>query len=800
MSAKIYDLMDWAAIDGIVYSEEDNPHAILGPHIIEQGVLIQTFFPNAKQVTVRIINSGSLYLMEMQDEEGFFAVLLPSKTIPSYIYIVEDKDGQTYEVHDAYSFEPQITQKEAMKFNCGLHYKMYEKLGAHRMVIKGIDGVHFAVWAPSALRVSVVGNFNHWDGRCHQMRRLWESGIFELFIPGVKIGDLYKFEIKFKGGMLELKADPYANEAQLRPDTASVVADLECFDWKDEEWISNRNKQKLDNQPLSIYEVHLGSWRRPEDKREFYNYKELAAMIAEYVLEMGYTHIELMPVMEHPSDAYWGYQITGYYAPTSRYGSSTDFMFFMNYMHERGIGVILDWVPAYFPKDSFGLANFDGTCLYEHLDPRQGSHPRFDILIYNYARPQVRNFLIANAVFWVEMYHADGIRIEEAASMLYLDYGKNPGEWLPNIYGGNENLDAIVFLKQLSEVFKVNANGAILIAKESSAWPMVTADTKKNGLGLDYKWNTGWLNDFLGYMRNDPYVRSSHYGELTLSMIYAYSEKFILAFSHDEVVHGKGSMINKMPGNKEKQFANLRAVYGFMYTHPGKKLLFMGQDIGQYTEWSEQSSIEWSILEEKQHISFKNYVKALNHIYRNEPALYELDYKTEGFDWINNISANENIVVFTRNTKMQEDTLIVICNFVPVLQENYKIGVPFQGKYKEIFSSDCLEYGGENHINRRMKQSRLEECDGRDHSIKVTVPPLGITILKFFLDKHKMSNKKNTKRSNKTKSNLKDRLAAQVILADEKRELEKSILAAKQVEEAQIQTNSIKKIDETDWR
>jgi 1,4-alpha-glucan branching enzyme len=795
MSIKLYDLMDWAEIEGIVYSEEDNPHAILGPHITEYGVLIQTFIPNAKEVTVKINNSKDEYPMELEDEEGFFAVLIPRKTIPNYIYVVKGEDGTIREINDPYIYAPQITQKDAEQFNLGINYKIYEKLGAHEMTLNGVEGVCFAVWAPFALRVSVVGDFNDWDGKRHQMRRLWESGIFEIFMPGVKKGDLYKFEIKFKGGLIGLKADPYANAAQLRPDTASIVTDLGMFEWTDEEWLTNRKKQNMDKTPVSIYELHLGSWRKPEDGRDFYNYKELAPMIADYIKEMGYTHIELMPVMEHPFDASWGYQVTGYYAPTSRYGTPDDFMYFMNYMHKEGIGVILDWVPAHFPRDTFGLSNFDGTCLYEHFDPRQGSHPHWGTLIYNYGRPEVRNFLIANAMFWVEKYHADGIRMDAVASMLYLDYGKNHGEWVANMYGGNENLEAVEFLKQLSDAFKSNTTGALLIAEESTAWPQVTGQTKEDGLGFDYKWNMGWMNDFIGYMKYDPYFRSHHYGELIFSMIYAYSEKFMLVFSHDEVVHGKGSMISKMPGDRENQFANLRVAYGFMLVHPGKKLLFMGQDIGQYTEWSEEKSVEWNIIKEPEHAGLKEYVKELNHIYKTEPALYELDYEPEGFEWINNISSNENIIVFTRNTNNPEETLVIVCNFVPIVQAKYKIGVPYEGNYKEIFSSDRTEFGGLNNINKRAKQSKPDECDGRDNSIRITVPPLGITILKYSKIKNNTTNKKvekskTKKSSNTAKVNLKEKLAAEVILADENIELEKSIIAAKQIEEVGLLTRN----------
>lgn len=794
MSSNLYDLMDWAEIEGIVYSEEDNPHSILGPHITEEGILIQAFVPTAQSISVKVLGTTKEYEMELEDEEGFFAVLLPRKTIPSYVYIIKDKDGTVRETSDPYMFSPQITEKEADKFNAGINYSIYDKLGAHEMQLKGIDGVYFAVWAPFALRVSVVGEFNHWDGRCHQMRRFMDSGIFEIFIPGLKAGDIYKYEIKFKGGLVVLKSDPYAFSAELRPDTASVVADLEGFEWGDGKWLESRKAQDMDKLPMSVYEVHLGSFEKPEDKL-FYNYREIAPKLAKYVKEMGYTHIELMPIMEHPLDESWGYQVTGYYAPTSRYGTPKDFMYFMDYMHKQGIGVILDWVPAHFPRDTFGMSNFDGTCLYEHKDPRQGYHPHWGTLIYNYGRPEVRNFLIANALFWLEKYHADGIRMDAVASMLYLDYGKNDGEWVANIYGGNENLEAVEFLRQLSDAFKARNDGALLIAEESTAWPKVTGSTDDEGLGFDFKWNMGWMNDFVKYMEYDPYFRSHHYGELVFSMVYAYSEKFILALSHDEVVHGKGSMLEKMPGEMDKKFSNLRAAYGFMIAHPGKKLLFMGQDIGQHLEWAEDKSVQWEVLENEENKQFNEYVKELNALYKKEPALYKLDYDTEGFEWINNISAIENIVVFLRKTENIEDTLLIICNFSDVVYEDRKIGVPYVGKYKEIFSSDNTKFGGDGNVNKRAKASAKDECDGREDSIKVTVPSLGFSVFKFIKEEQaKPKNNTADKAVPDTKkTNLKEELAKLAEEADENIALEKSVMAAKQIEEAKAKTDTAAK-------
>jgi 1,4-alpha-glucan branching enzyme len=727
MDEKLYNLMDWAGIEAIVYSEDDHPEKLLGPHVTDDGILIQAFFPGASGASVRTGN-GKTYPMELEDEAGFFAVLVPGKRIPEYSYEVTEADGTVRTAKDPYRFPPQITEKETKKFNAGICYDIYRRLGAHPMTVDGVSGVYFAVWAPNAMRVSVVGDFNLWDGRRMPMRRLWDSGIFDLFVPDIEIGALYKYEIKAKGGLTYLKADPYANAAELRPNTASVVADLDDFTWTDEKWMEERKKKDLKTSPMFIYEMHLGSWRKPDDGRTFYNYRELAPMVADYVKEMGYTHIELMPVMEHPYDGSWGYQVTGYYAPTARYGTPQDFMYFMDYMHAQGIGVILDWVPAHFPRDTFGLCAFDGTCLYEHFDPRQGSHPHWGTLIYNYGRPEVKNFLIANALFWKNVYHADGIRMDAVASMLYLDYGKNDGEWVANIYGGHENLEAVEFLKHLNSIFKKDQDGAVLIAEESTAWPKITAPVEEDGLGFDFKWNMGWMNDFLGYMQLDPIFRSYHHGELTFSMIYAYSEDFILTLSHDEVVHGKSSMIGKMPGKRKLKFANLRAAYGYLMTHPGKKLLFMGQDYAQFSEWNEDVQLEWNLLEYEEHQQMQHYVQALTRLYKDYPALYAKDYDPAGFEWINGISADENMLVFMRHGESEGEDLIVVCNFSPLVYENHKIGVPYHGKYKEIFNSDLEEFGGSGNVNSRAKTSKKSECDEREDSIMITVPPMGISV------------------------------------------------------------------------
>ncbi len=742
MEKILYDLMDWAGIEELVYSESSDPGRLLGEHVIKEGLLIQAFLPNAAKVSVKIGEES--FPMEMADENGFFAVLLEDRLeLVPYHFLVTYEDGDSEEIVDPYSYQfyTAFTEEEVKKFGAGIYYDSYQKFGAHPTVEAGISGVHFAVWAPDAMRVSVVGDFNFWDGRRHQMKKRGPSGIYEIFIPGLKPGTIYKYEIKTKAGDPMLKADPYANFSELRPNTASVIWDMTDYQWNDGEWIEKRKaaKDRLKDSPMSIYEVHLGSWmQKPVAQDEngddingsqFYNYREIAEKLAAYVKEMGYTHVELLPVMEHPLDESWGYQVTGYYAPTSRFGTPDDFKAFMDYMHKEGIGVILDWVPAHFPRDAHGLAAFDGTCLYEHKDPRQGSHPHWGTLIYNYGRPQVSNFLISNALYWAKEFHADGIRMDAVASMLYLDYGKNAGEWIANMYGGNENLEAVEFLKHLNSIFARDTEGAVLIAEESTAWPKVSGDENDGGLGFDFKWNMGWMNDFLDYMQCDPYFRHDHYGELTFSMLYAYSEKFVLVFSHDEVVHGKGSMAGKMPGDtQEKKFANLRTAYGFMMGHPGKKLLFMGQDFGQMDEWNEKESLEWGLLKYDIHSQMKDYVKALNHLYRTQPALYKMDYEPEGFEWINCTYNDENIVIFERKTDKSEETLLFVCNFVPVEHEKFRLGVPFAGKYKEILNSDAKQFGGSGMVNPRVKMSKKEEWDARENSIVINLAPMSVAV------------------------------------------------------------------------
>lgn len=729
MTKKLYKMMNWPVIEEIIYSESQDPHATLGPHVQGNGTLIQAFFPGAQKVTLQLTKDMAEKEMELADDDGFFAVWLPVKNVGAYRYIVSYENGSVETMQDAYRHECLITAEDEEKFAMGVHYTVYEKLGAHPLNLDGEDGVYFAVWAPNALRVSTVGDFNHWDGRVHQMRKL-PSGIFEIFIPGVKAGDNYKYEIKLKTGLTYLKADPYGNAAQLRPETASVVADLRNFKWEDKEFIKKRKTFRKENAPISVYELYLGSFLAPKDDEEYANYREIADKLIPYVKEMGYTHVELMPVMEHPLDASWGYQVIGYYAPTARYGTPEDFMYFVNELHKAGIGVILDWVPAHFPRDIYGLSSFDGTCLYENPDEQRRSHPHWGTLVFDYGRPEVSNYLIANALFWVEKFHADGIRMDAVASMLYLDYGRNPGEWTANIYGGNENLEAVELIKHLNSMMGKRNPGVLRIAEESTAWPMVTGSLEDGGLGFDLKWNMGWMNDYLDYIKYDPYFRSHHHSELTFSMIYAYSEKFMLVFSHDEAVHGKSSMLGKMPGEREQKFANLRLTYAYMFTHPGRKLLFMGQDIGEFSEWNEMRQTEWELLKYPDHKGMAALVKKLNELYTTKPALYEWDDKPEGFAWINSINSTENLLTFLRKTRKKESLLVVAANFSGV-EKQVKIGVPYEGSYKEILNTDAEEFGGSGMINKRAKRAVKKEWDDRPYSVSIILAPLSVSILEF---------------------------------------------------------------------
>ena len=730
MEEKLYDYMDWAEIEAVVYSEENHPRDILGPRVTEDGILIQAFFPGATRAAVHTIRDGKQTEMVCEDEAGFFAVLLPGKKIPSYTLIYWDGDGNQMEHYDPYAYPMQFTEQEQKQFENGICYSIYEKLGAHPVKIDGISGVYFAVWAPNAIRVSVVGDFNNWDGRAYQMNLL-ESGIYELFIPGVRAGDIYKYEIKAKGGLTYLKSDPYANAAQLRPNNASVVVDLGKYAWQDENWMKKRGVTQGDKAPISVYEVHLGSWKKPDDGREFYNYREIAPMLASYVKELGYTHVELMPVMEHPLDESWGYQVTGYYAPTARYGTPDDFRYFMDTMHQNDIGVILDWVPAHFPRDAHGLAEFDGGCVYEYADPKKGEHPEWGTKVFDFGKSEVKNFLIANALYWVEHFHIDGLRVDAVASILYLDYGRENGQWTPNIYGGNKNLEAIEFFKHLNSVVLGRNHGAMMIAEESTAWPKVTGKPEEDGLGFSHKWNMGWMNDFLEYMKLDPYFRKWNHNKMTFSMTYAYAEKYILVLSHDEVVHLKCSMINKMPGLYDDKFANLRAGYAYMLGHPGKKLLFMGQEFAQLQEWSEARELDWYLLAEDKHQQMQNYVKALLHLYKKTPALYDADQDPCGFEWINADDADRSIFSFVRHSKDGKSNLLFVINFTPVARPDYRVGVPKRKQYRLVLDGDAAEFGGNTTERPVVYKAVKSECDGREYSFAYDLPAYGIAIFKF---------------------------------------------------------------------
>ncbi len=622
-----------------------------------------------------------------------------------------------------------ITDFDLHLFNEGNHHKAYEKLGAHPLTVDGRKGVHFAVWAPSAKGVSVVCDHNRWDGRCHPMQPMGSSGVWTVFIPDIGPGEMYKYEIRTSSDHLLLKADPYAFYTELRPGTASIVYDLDGYEWHDEEWLRNRDSGNTFDKPVSIYEVHLGSWAKTGGN-EYLSYRDLADRLVSYVSDMGYTHIELMPVAEHPLDDSWGYQVTGYFSVTSRFGRPEDFMYLVDQCHTRGIGVIIDWVPAHFPKDGHGLARFDGTALYEHVDPRQGEHPDWGTLIFNYNRHEVRSFLISNAVFWMEKYHIDGVRVDAVASMLYLDYGKKQGEWIPNEYGGNQNLGAVEFLKQLNSAVFRYFPGIMMIAEESTSWPMITKPPYTGGLGFSYKWNMGWMNDFLRYISMDPVYRKYHHNLITFSLMYAMSENFILVLSHDEVVYGKRSMIEKMPGDYWQKFAGLRVTYGYMFGHPGKKLMFMGGEFGQFVEWNFRQSLDWHLLDYDMHRRLKDYMRDLNKLYRTQKAMYEIDFSYDGFEWLDCNDSDHSIVSFLRKGRSPEDVLVFVCNFTPVVYNNYRIGVPYDAHYEEILNSDSELYGGSNVGNLGGVRSEEIPYLQRPYSISINVPPLAIVVFK----------------------------------------------------------------------
>ncbi len=634
-----------------------------------------------------------------------------------------DKKVQPYE----------IGELDQYLFGQGNHYEIYEKMGAHKVTVDGVSGVYFAVWAPHARRVAVVGDFNGWDFEANYMERQEPMGIYTCFVPGVDVGDLYKFCIETQQGKRIFKADPYANYAELRPGTASRVADISHLKWTDDAWMENRKTWDNRTNPMSIYEVHMGSWmRHPGTEDEgFYTYREFAEAITKYVKDMGYTHVELMGIAEHPFDGSWGYQVTGYYAPTSRYGTPEDFAYMINYLHRNKIGVILDWVPAHFPRDAHGLADFDGTPTYEYADPRKGEHPDWGTKIFDYGKPEVKNFLIANALFWIENYHVDGLRVDAVASMLYLDYGKQDGQWVANKYGGNENLEAIEFFKHLNSVVLGRNHGAVMIAEESTAWPKVTGAPEDGGLGFSLKWNMGWMHDFTEYMKLDPYFRKNAHNMMTFASTYAYSENYILVLSHDEVVHLKCSMINKMPGLGFDKYANLKAGYAFMMGHPGKKLLFMGQEFAQLREWSEERELDWYLLAEPEHQAIQNWYRDLLHLYKKNKAMYELDNDPAGFEWVNADDCFRSIYSFIRHSKDNKKNLLFVLNFTPMERRDYRVGVPRRKQCRLILNSDDVQYGGKGEPRPLLYKPVKQECDGKKYSFAYPLAPYGVAVFEF---------------------------------------------------------------------
>ena len=720
-------------ISRFVKGLHSDPFGVLGPHKIGDGVEVRVFRPDARAIEVVLDREpDNPIAAERIDKEGFFCVTVPGagSDIPYHLRIVKP-DGSEEFTRDAYQYGPIMGDIDLHLFSEGQHWKIYEKLGAHLQAIGDATGVYFAVWAPNAQRVSVVGDFNHWDGRVNPMRKLLGAGVWELFLPGIKQGTHYKFEIRTQTGAVLLKSDPFAFFNQHGKSTASLVYDLERYTWNDADWIEARRQKNWPQSPISIYEVHLGSWRRKEGNCQL-TYLELADTLLQYVVEMGYTHIELLPVAEHPFEGSWGYQVTNYYAPTSRFGPPDDFRHFIDKCHQAGIGVIMDWVPAHFPKDAHALAEFDGTDLYEHMDPRQGEHQDWGTLIFNYGRNEVRNFLIGNALFWLDKYHIDGLRVDAVASMLYLDYSRKPGQWVPNVYGGRENLDAIHFLKRFNEVCYERFPGIITIAEESTAWPGVTRPTYLGGLGFGFKWNMGWMHDFLHYTSIDPIYRRYHHGNITFSLLYAFQENFILVLSHDEVVYGKRSLLSKMPGDEWQKFANLRMFLAWMYGHPGKKLLFMGGEFGQSNEWNHDTQLDWQLLELPRHDGLHRLVQHLNYTYKDEPALWQLDDTYDGFDWIDFHDAENSVVSFLRKSQ-EGDIVAFVVNATPVVRYNYRLGVPESGFYREIINTDGETYGGSNIGNLGGVQSEAQEWMGREHSILVHLPPLAT--LAFKLEK-----------------------------------------------------------------
>ena len=722
------------AFDAIAGGTHDNPFAVLGPHreVVNgrPSMIVRTFQPSA--TGIELVMRDETVPMTRVRREGLFEATVERDGAPhEFAYQLRVHEGdRAREIVDPYRFGQIVSDFDLHLFSEGTHLHACDKLGSHGLIIDAVAGVHFAVWAPNAQRVSVIGDFNRWDGRAHVMRRLVPSGVWEIFIPGLKDGDCYKYEIRTHAGHLLEKADPYGRRFEVPPNTATIVWTDGRYEWGDDDWLRDRPSfAGWHGRPMSIYEVHLGSWRRAEGNR-FLTYRELGDQLVPYVREMGFTHLELMPVMEHPFSGSWGYQVIGFFAPTSRFGTPDDFRYFVDRCHQYGLGVILDWVPGHFPKDQHGLAWFDGTALYEHADPRKGEHRDWGTLIFNYGRNEVRTFLLSNAMYWLEAFHLDGLRVDAVASMLYLDYSRQAGEWIPNQYGGRENLEAVEFLKQLNTVTHGRVEGSITVAEESTAWPAVSRPTYVGGLGFTYKWNMGWMHDILEYVKEDPVHRRWHHGQITFSMLYAFTENFVLPFSHDEVVHGKRSLLDKMPGDLWQKHATLRALLGYMFSHPGKKLLFMGAEFGQWREWNVESSLDWNLLDYKEHAGLKRWVQDLNHTYQRERSLHEIDFEPGGFSWIDCNDNENSIISMIRRARDPQDFTVIVVNFTPVPRPSYRIGVPEGGWYREILNSDGDMYAGSNMGNGGGVMAESVPDHGFNYSLDLTVPPLGFVLLK----------------------------------------------------------------------
>ena len=714
---------------------EHDPFASLGPHVEDGRTVVRAFHPAVRSMEIRETATGALRPMTKRDLAGLYEARVdapPSAGPPDYRLRLTFPDNHVLEIDDPYRYGRVLSDFDLHLLGEGAHFRLHEKLGAHRITIGSTTGVHFAVWAPNAARVSLIGDFNGWDGRVHPMRLLAPAGVWELFIPDLPDGEKYKFEIRTRAGVLLKKTDPFGVAFEVPPQSASIVRDISGYAWRDEAWVAARRARGawLD-QPMTTYEVHLGSWARvPEEGNRFLTYREMAARLVPYVKDMGFTHIELLPVMEHPFSGSWGYQVLGFFAPTSRFGPPEDFKYFVDACHQAGLGVILDWVPGHFPRDEHGLAQFDGTALFEHADPRQGEHQDWGTLIFNYGRNEVRNFLLSNALFWLEEYHIDGLRVDAVASMIYLDYSRKDGEWIPNVFGGRENLEAISFVQQLNTLTHAEYPGTITVAEESTAWPGVSRPVHLGGLGFTFKWNMGWMHDILQYAEEDPVHRRWHHNRVTFSMLYAFTENFILPFSHDEVVHGKGAMLDKMPGDAWQKYASLRTLYGYMYGHPGKKLLFMGGEFGQWREWNHDRSLDWHLLDDPPHAALRRYVQELNAQHREEPALHEQDFVEAGFRWID-CNDNENSVVsMVRYARDRRDFIVMVFNFTPVPRYGYRVGVPEPGWYAERLNSDAALYGGGDVGNGGGAGTESIASHGFDQSLSLTVPPLGCLYLK----------------------------------------------------------------------